>query len=646
MARTISWEMRAPSSDESSEDEPVHVPSQQNPGSPDPDRYIPRLDHFSTPLRSSKRVEAVNNPVRRLDLSQTTLRTPRRKLDGLVVLSRTPGAVTAESTSALPGPQPVTPVIGLEAQTDDLDGLNLGALVIADETGLEICPRVEESHNGVVEEDDVDYLLAPDNKTSSADESHVRDVYGAPSMPIEVLSDSASESAPGAIRDPDEQSDIDSVQFTPAPRRAPGRRRVVVSDSESEAESSRPVSAEHAATPLAGPSRRPKPAALRYIEDQAFASDGSEAEYEEDSLGSLRDFIVDDDESEMSASEGDGSESEDSDGIEVLDTPPRGVNTRPKPTQKPSSRPTTHGTLSDGDEGILHHSPTKKLHRLVLPDLGSLNIISSDSETEPRVTPARTTKTRGVRRRPEPSTKSSFSAKAWAEERVRISQTIFDDLDVRVFEGKLGVGAGGAGARIEWNKRLLTTAGVARSKRIINNGESRKDFWIELSEKVLTGEEQILNTVAHEMCHLATWIISGDYKNPHGSVFKSWGRKVMRARKDVEVTTKHSYVIEYKYEWKCSSTYCGKVYKRHSKSIDPAKHACGSCKGKLVPLFAHKQKAASAFQLYLKANMKLAKAAMPGQPHGEVMRALSKRWNEVGEQGDNERYWVELARGV
>jgi hypothetical protein len=60
---------------------------------------------------------------------------------------------------------------------------------------------------------------------------------------------------------------------------------------------------------------------------------------------------------------------------------------------------------------------------------------------------------------------------------------------------------------------------------------------IVLSEKVLTGREQILSTLAHEMCHgelvvssrvhelmsiVACWVISNERKNPHGKVFKSW----------------------------------------------------------------------------------------------------------------------------
>lgn len=37
------------------------------------------------------------------------------------------------------------------------------------------------------------------------------------------------------------------------------------------------------------------------------------------------------------------------------------------------------------------------------------------------------------------------------------------------------------------------------------------------------------------MCHLACWVISNEFKNPHGRVFKSWGRKVERARRDITV---------------------------------------------------------------------------------------------------------------
>lgn len=43
--------------------------------------------------------------------------------------------------------------------------------------------------------------------------------------------------------------------------------------------------------------------------------------------------------------------------------------------------------------------------------------------------------------------------------------------------------------------------------------------------------------------------------------------------------------------------------------------------------------------VYLKQNMKLAKAALPQASHGEVMRALSARWTEAGPEADHESHW-------
>ncbi len=48
----------------------------------------------------------------------------------------------------------------------------------------------------------------------------------------------------------------------------------------------------------------------------------------------------------------------------------------------------------------------------------------------------------------------------------------------------------------------------------------------------------------------------------------------------MHVTTKHSYEIEYKFVWECVS--CGYEFKRHSRSVDPGKHSCGKCRGRLV----------------------------------------------------------------
>lgn len=40
------------------------------------------------------------------------------------------------------------------------------------------------------------------------------------------------------------------------------------------------------------------------------------------------------------------------------------------------------------------------------------------------------------------------------------------------------------------------------------------------------------------MCHLAVWIQYGKDAAPHGKEFKSFGKKVMRARPDISVTVR------------------------------------------------------------------------------------------------------------
>ncbi|EAL19473.1 hypothetical protein CNBG4200 [Cryptococcus deneoformans B-3501A] len=426
---------------------------------------------------------------------------------------------------------------------------------------------------------------------------------------------------------------------TRTPKRTPGKaRRVIASDSEEDEE-------------LAGPEIQAKFQKIKQVIDLTL-SDGEEiapiVDEEnggyygpDDSYGSLRDFIVDDSEGENYI-EAPTTEEEESD-VEIWEPTKKtkeikAVEMKGSDAQSPEEDPEERGWDSSSDAGILRYSPPRR--PLNLPPLEMLTL-TVNADSEPHQDESLTKKV--IDKSKTSKLKDGLSKKEWALQRVRVANEIFDDLDRRVFESKLG--ERGAKARLQWNNRLLTTAGMARSKRTMRNDVSSKEYWIELSEKVLTSEERILNTVAHEMCHLATWIISGDFKNPHGHIFKSWGRKVMHARKDVEVTTKHSYVIEYKYQWKCANERCGQVYKRQSKSIDTSEHACGSCRSKLNPLFETRQKAASGFQLYLKENMKSAKAAMPGASHGDVMRALSKRWAEAGEMinSGHEVYWQGMA---
>jgi predicted SprT family Zn-dependent metalloprotease len=153
---------------------------------------------------------------------------------------------------------------------------------------------------------------------------------------------------------------------------------------------------------------------------------------------------------------------------------------------------------------------------------------------------------------------------------------------------------------------------------------------IEIAEKVIDNEERLLNVIAHEFCHLANFMVSGIRNNPHGKEFKEWAAKCSQQFSDrgIHVTTKHSYDIDYKYIWECTN--CGAEFKRHSKSIDPLKHQCGSCKSKLVQTkpVPRANTGVNEYQLFVKENMRRVKQQNPGSPQKQIMTMVSKMYQE------------------
>ena len=111
------------------------------------------------------------------------------------------------------------------------------------------------------------------------------------------------------------------------------------------------------------------------------------------------------------------------------------------------------------------------------------------------------------------------------------------------------------------------------------------------------------------MCHVAAWTLDAQAKPPHGPRFQFWAARAARALPGVpSVKTCHSYRVHAPHTWRCAGgaaassassaaaaaaagrssdpisgiAGCGQVYRRHSRSIDVAKHACGVCRGRLV----------------------------------------------------------------
>ncbi|KAL9094804.1 MAG: hypothetical protein Q9165_002753 [Trypethelium subeluteriae] len=232
--------------------------------------------------------------------------------------------------------------------------------------------------------------------------------------------------------------------------------------------------------------------------------------------------------------------------------------------------------------------------------------------------------------------------KTFESEKHGIASSFLGELDDKITDGRIGrLANDGSGVRLEWNRKLNSTAGRAHWKKEGRREASlpgqekgelkfRHEAKIELAEKVIDCEERLINVIAHEFCHLACFMISGIRDNPHGKEFKAWARKCTAAfaHRNIEVTTKHSYVIDYKYVWACTS--CGNEYKRHSKSIDTSRHACGSCRAKLIQIkpVPRGTKGPTEYQEFVKKVFKDVKQKNPGLKHGEIMEIVGRMYRE------------------
>lgn len=272
------------------------------------------------------------------------------------------------------------------------------------------------------------------------------------------------------------------------------------------------------------------------------------------------------------------------------------------------------------------HSPKKQLF---LPSAGG-------SPSKKQSSPSK---------RGEPSAAAIAKAakKAFEQSKHELADKFLHELDTHITDGKISeLSAATGGIRIDWTNKLNTTAGRANWKRetikrkdgdtgAVTSVRYKHHASIELAEKVIDDEGRLLNVIAHEFCHLANFMVSGVTTNPHGKEFKAWAARVTRRFGDrgIEVTTKHSYDIDFKYVWECTA--CGLEFKRHSKSIHTDRHRCGACKSELrqtKPVPRGKPGKESDYQRFMKEQMKLIKQENPASPQKDIMKMVATRWSQ------------------
>ncbi|KAK0673584.1 SprT-like family-domain-containing protein [Cercophora samala] len=359
-------------------------------------------------------------------------------------------------------------------------------------------------------------------------------------------------------------------------------------------------------------------------------------------------------------------------------TPPKTAPPRPKGLVSPSKLPripnTPHRPSTDMfwsqefvEDWNDQHSPAKQLFPSSKPPLAPPATTTKPSKpskpsqpsqpsqpsnpppTEPIPAPSPAKKTASERQ----------ALKAFEAARASLAESFLSLLDTRIASSQISsLSASTGGIKIIWSRTLATTAGRANWRKETYHPPKvpqtlvRHHASIELSTKVITTPDRLYNVLAHEFCHLCNFMISGVTTNPHGREFKAWGEKVTREfggeEYGVEVTTKHTYEIEFKYVWSCEG--CGMEYKRHSKSVDVGRHRCAGCKGGLVQIKPTprgqgagagagagaggegKERKQSAYQVFMKEEMRRVRGEQPGLQQKEVMRVVAERWRAEKER--------------
>ncbi|CAH2060906.1 unnamed protein product, partial [Iphiclides podalirius] len=216
--------------------------------------------------------------------------------------------------------------------------------------------------------------------------------------------------------------------------------------------------------------------------------------------------------------------------------------------------------------------------------------------------------------------------------REQLSRRLYVEFNEVVFDNALD-----ADLPIIWDTKLRSTAGTTTNRLIKSSkGDRIRTSSIKLSTKVVDAPQRLRDTLIHELCHAATWLIDAELRAGHGSLWKKWATRALKVLPELgEISRCHDMEIHFKYCYKC--TKCGYSVQRHSKSIDVTKKCCGYCRGTFEVIVNKKNKdgvvvstparkgAVNEFALYVKENYASLKDGT--RSHAQVMKQLGEQFS-------------------
>nr|XP_055194008.1 germ cell nuclear acidic protein [Nyctereutes procyonoides] len=215
-----------------------------------------------------------------------------------------------------------------------------------------------------------------------------------------------------------------------------------------------------------------------------------------------------------------------------------------------------------------------------------------------------------------------YSGRNFKQNKDSLVQKIYALFNSSVFDKKLP-----EKIDIGWNKKMLRTAGLCTT------GETRypkKERYakIEISLKVCDSADRLRDTLIHEICHAASWLLDG-VRDSHGDAWKYYAKKSNMVHPELPMVTRcHNYKINYRIHYEC--TRCKTRVGRYTRSLNTDRFICAKCQGPLVmlpltrkdgtPIAPHVRP----FAKYVQENYRTIKHETEGISHGDVMRRLSK----------------------
>ncbi|XP_011684601.1 PREDICTED: uncharacterized protein LOC105447960 isoform X2 [Wasmannia auropunctata] len=208
-----------------------------------------------------------------------------------------------------------------------------------------------------------------------------------------------------------------------------------------------------------------------------------------------------------------------------------------------------------------------------------------------------------------------------------LSKKLYELYNEKVFDNKLP-----RNMLLEWVVSLRKTAGKCYNRKSVKSFSGTvRSSRIVLATKILDTPDRLRDTLIHEMCHAAVWLIDGD-QGGHGVFWKRWTNKAMKTFPELPPITRcHRYKIKTKFTYRCIN--CGYSFGRHSKSLDLERKRCGRCHGKFELLINKTTKSGTVqmqtpmreptgFALYVKQNYNSVKKEKSNIKHADVMKLL------------------------